>query len=211
MRPVFLDYPQAENFYGDDRDFLFGHDLFVAPIVTEMVDAEEIHLPPGDWYDYWTAQKYASKDTITLHPALDEMPLYVRAGAVIPMQPLVQNTGEKPNGPLELRVYPGDECRGSLYEDDGHTFAYQRGEFLRVNYSCQVSPSSIAITSSTEKSAFQPWWTSVELVIFGAGTEPKEVRIGDRSIREWRYDQRLHSVTLTIPAVAGPWTVQLSF
>src|SRR5258708_3139993 len=94
MRPVFLDYPQAEDFYGNNRDFLFGSDLFVAPVTTEMVDAEEVQLPPGDWYDYWTAQKLNSTNKITLHPALDEMPLYVRAGATIPTQPVVQNTGE---------------------------------------------------------------------------------------------------------------------
>ncbi len=99
MRPVFLDYPQQESSYDDNRDFLFGSDLFVAPVVTEIVDAEEMQLPPGDWYDYWTAQKHASTDKIALHPALDEAPLYVRAGAIIPMQPVVQNTGEKPNGP----------------------------------------------------------------------------------------------------------------
>src|SRR6202048_4615491 len=188
MRPVFLDYPQAEDFYGNNRDFLFGSDLFVAPVTTEMVDAEEVQLPPGDWYDYWTSQKLSSKHKITLHPALDEMPLYVRAGAIIPMQSVVQNTGEKPAGPLQLRVYAGENCRGSLYEDDGHTFAYQRGELLRVNYSCQASPASITVTSAAEKSSFPPWWNSAEVTVVGASAKPKEVRIGDRVIHDWRYD-----------------------
>ncbi len=121
MRPVFLEYPQASGFYGDDRDFLFGRDFFVAPVTTEMVDAEEISLPPGDWYDFWTNTRLSSKEKFSLRPRLDEMPLYVRAGAIVPMQPLVQHTGEKPNGPLELRVYlpastPGNDCRGTLYQ-----------------------------------------------------------------------------------------------
>jgi len=211
MRPVFLDFPQAEGFYGNNRDFLFGSDLFVAPVTTEMVDAEEVQLPPGDWYDFWTSQKLSSKDKIVLHPALDEMPLYVRAGAILPMQPLTQNTAEKPDGPLQLRVYPGSDCRGSLYQDDGHTFAYQRGELLRVNYSCQVSPGSIAVTSTTEKNSFQPWWNSAEVTVFGAAAQPKEVRIGDRAIHEWRYDGKTHSVILTVPDAATNWTIQLSF
>ncbi len=211
MRPVFLDYPQEEGFYGDNRDFLFGSDLFVAPVTTEMVDAEEVQLPPGDWYDFWTSQKLSSKDKIVLHPALDEMPLYVRAGAILPMQPLTQNTAEKPDGPLQLRVYPGSDCRGSLYQDDGHTFAYQRGELLRVNYSCQVSPGSIAVTGTTEKNSFQPWWNSAEVIVFGAAAQPKEVRIGDRAIHEWRYDAKTHSVILTVPDAAKNWTLQLSF
>src|SRR5438094_7221392 len=119
-----------------------------------MVDAEEISLPPGVWYDYWTSEKHAYKEKINLHPRLEEMPLYVRAGAILPMQPVVQNTGETPAGPLELRVYPGEDCSGSLYEDDGHTFAYQKGEILRIRYSCAASPSALTITSGIERNAY---------------------------------------------------------
>src|SRR5713101_1943329 len=210
MRPVFLDYPQAEGFYGNNRDFLFGSDLFVAPMVTEMVDAEEVQLPPGEWYDYWTSRKFASKDKITLHPALDEMPLYVRAGAVLPMQPVTQSTSKKPTGPLQLRVYAGDDCRGSLYEDDGHTFAYQRGEFLHVNYSCKVSPGSIAVTGTTTNSSFRPWWSSASVTVYGVNVEPREIRIGDHVIHEWHYDAGTHSVTLSVPEAANNWTLQLT-
>jgi alpha-glucosidase len=211
MRPIFLDYPQAEDFYGNNRDFLFGRDLFVAPVTTEMVDAEEVQLPPGDWFDYWTSQKLSSKNKITLHPALDEMPLYVRAGAIVPTQPIVQNTMEKPRGSLELRVYPGDDCRGSLYEDDGHTFAYQRGELLRVNYSCQASATSITVNSSTEKTSYQPWWNSAEVTVFGASSQPKEVRVCNQPIHEWRYDAGAHSVIFTVPNAVQNWTAQLAF
>ena len=211
MRPIFLDYPQAEDFYGNNRDFLFGSDLFVAPVTTEMVDAEEVQLPPGDWYDYWTSQKLSGKNKITLHPALDEMPLYVRAGAIIPTQPIVQNTGETPKGPLALRVYPGEDCHGSLYQDDGHSFAYQRGELLRVSYSCQASVSAITVKSTTDKDSFQPWWNSAEVTVFGAGAQPKEVRIGDRATHEWRYDAAGHSVIFTVPNALQNWTAQLMF
>jgi alpha-glucosidase len=216
MRPVFLEYPQAPEFYGDNRDFLFGRDLFVAPVTTEMVDAEEISLPPGEWYDFWTNTKLSIKEKFSLYPRLDEMPLYVRAGAIVPMQPLAQYTGEKPNGPLELRVYlpastMSNDCRGTLYQDDGHTFAYQKGEILRVNYSCQVSNSSAAVSSTIEKNGFQPWWKSAEVTLFGAAAAPKEVRIGDAAIHDWRYDDRAHAVTLIVPEATKNWTVRLAF
>src|ERR1700720_2828210 len=194
MRPVFLDYPQQEIFYNDSRDFLFGSDLFVAPVVTETLDAEEIQLPPGDWYDYWTAKKHASTEKIALHPALDELPLYVRAGAIIPMQPIVQNTEEKPSGPLEIKVYAGADCQGSPSEDDGHTFAYQRGEFRRTNYSCQVSPGSPTVSATTEKTTFHPWWHAARITIFGIPTEPKELRNGQQITPNWHYAAKSHSV-----------------
>jgi alpha-glucosidase len=211
MRSLFLEYPQAEEFYGDDRDFLFGRDLFVAPVTTEMVDAEDVSLPPGDWYDFWTGAKHMHNEKIQLHPRLDEMPLYARAGAILPMQPVVQNTGETPDGPLQLRVYPGDDCRGSLYQDDGHTFAYQKGEILRINYSCSASPSSISITSSIEKNAYKPWWNSTTLTIYGAPAAPKEVRIGGRVIQDWHFDSQAHIVTLTVPEAVKDWNVRLTF
>ena len=211
MRPLFLEYPQAPEFYGDNRDFLFGRDLFVAPVTTETTDAEEIVLPPGEWYDYWTSEKHTNKERIKLHPRLDEMPLYVRAGAIVPMQPVVQHTGEVPSGPLQLRVYPGDDCQGALYQDDGHTFAYQKGEILRVNYSCQVSAGSVTVTSSIEKSAFLPWWKSAELTVYGAAASPKEVRVNDQAVQGWRFDSQVHTVTLTVPDAVKNWSVRLAF
>ena len=170
-----------------------------------------IQLPPGDWYDYWTSQKHAATDKIALRPALDELPFYVRAGAIIPMQPVVQDTEEKPNGPLEIKVYAGENCRGSLYEDDGHTFAYQRGEFRRTNYSCEVSPGAIAVSATTEKNAFQPWWQSARVTIVGAPAEPKELRIDQQSTRDWQYDAKTHSVNVTIPNAQENWTIRLTF
>ncbi len=216
MRPLFVEYPQASEFYGDNRDFLFGRDLFVAPVTTEMVDAKEISLPPGEWYDYWTNAKHTHGEKITAHPRLEELPLYVRAGAIVPTQPVVQYTGEKPNGPLELRVYlpnslSSNDCRGTLYQDDGHTFAYQKGEILRVNYSCQVSQGGVTVTSSVEKNGYQPWWNSVEVTLYGAAVAPKEVLIGDQIIHKWSYDGQARTVTFSMPNAVGNWTAHLTF
>jgi len=211
MRPLFLEYPQAQEFYGDDRDFLFGRDLFAAPVTTEMVDAEDISLPPGDWYDFWTGVRHAHDEKIQLRPRLDEMPLYVRAGAILPMQPVVQNTGEIQSGPLQLHVYPGDGCKGSLYQDDGHTFAYRKGEALRVNYFCVASASAVSVTSSVEKDAYKPWWTSIALTVYGAGAAPKEVRVGEHVIQDWHFDSQAHTVTFTVPDALRDWSVRIAF
>ena len=216
MRPLFLEYPQAFGFYGDDRDFLFGRDFFVAPVTTDMVDAEDISLPPGEWYDFWTSTKVADHQTLTLRPRLDEMPLYVRAGAIVPMQPLVQSTEETPAGPLQLRVYlpnsaANSDCSGSLYQDDGHTFAYQRGEILRVNYSCQVSSAAVTVASVIDKNSYKPWWKTVDLTIYGVASQPKELRIGENTFPDWQYDGGAQAVTLTVPEALSNWTIRLSF
>lgn len=210
MRPLFLEYPQA-GLAGNDHDFLFGRDFLVSPVTSERLDPLTPQFPPGDWFDFWTSEKHSSKETLSLHPDLDEMPLYVRAGAIIPMQPLVQYTDQKPDGPLDLRVYPGTECSGSLYQDDGHTFAYQRGEFLRVNYSCSVSPNSVTISSKVDTRKFTPWWNAAEITVFGAASTPKEIRLGDKLLHQWHYDAATHSVTVTVPDAVANWSLQLLF
>lgn len=211
MRPLFLEYPQAPGISGNDHDFLFGRDLLAAPVVSERLDALMVQFPPGDWYDFWTGEKHSSKETLSLHPRLDEMPLYVRAGAILPMQPLVQFTDQKPDGPLDLRVYPGSDCSGALYQDDGHSFAYQRGELLRVNYSCAVAPGSITVASAVKQNNFKPWWNDADVTIFGFASAPKEIRRGDQAVHQWRYDTQSHSVTVSVPDAGGDWTIQVTF
>lgn len=211
MRPLFLEYPKADGIAGNDHDFLFGRDLLVAPVTTEMLDAQVLHLPPGDWYDYWTAEKHSSQEQIVLQPALDQMPLYVRAGAIMPMQELVQYTEEIPRGPLQLHVYPGPDCRGTLYEDDGHTFAYEKGEVLRVNYSCQESAGEVTVSGRVEKNGYAPWWTNTEVKVFGAASLPKAVKVGGTESHAWSFDDKLHAVTLTVPDALKDWTVEISY
>ena len=211
MRPLFVEYPQESKFYGDNHDFLLGRDFFVAPVVTEMVDAENVQLPPGDWFDFWTSEKHSSAKSLRLHPTLEQMPVYVRAGAIIPMQPLVQSTQETPIGPLQVRVYPGDDCRGTLYQDDGHTFAYQRGEFLRVNYSCQISGAAVTVTSTPEKPAFQPWWTRETITVYGATSAPKSVVVEGQAASDARYEAATHSVTFAVPGGPHAWTAQINY
>ena len=139
------------------------------------------------------------------------MPVYVRAGAIIPRQPLVQNTGETPHGPLELRVYPGPDCQGSLYEDDGHSLNYQKGEFLRVNYSCQLGQEAVKISSSIEKNGYKPWWSSAEVSVYGMDKAPQAVRVGDTTIHEWRFDSMQHAVIFLVPEARNNWTAEIAF
>jgi alpha-glucosidase len=211
MRPIFLEYPRAGDFYGEDREFLFGRDLLVAPVVDERLDAYEVKFPPGQWYDYWTGTAYRGGTSVFVKPALAEMPLYVRGGAIVPEQPLVQNTSEKPDGPLELRVYPGDDCRGSLYLDDGESFAYQRGEFLRVNYSCQAAADSLQVRSSPETRKYAPWWTELRLTVYGAEKSPKEVRLNGQPQRNWAFDDKTHSITLAFLDTAARWELSILY
>jgi alpha-glucosidase len=216
MRPVFLEYPQDERFYTEQDtaflpEYLFGRDLLIAPRVTEMLDPLEIDLPPGSWYDYWTGAMLPGGGDIKVTPALDMVPLYVRGGAIIPQQPVVQYTGQKPDGPLQLRVYPGDDCRGSLYLDDGLSLAYQNGDYLRINYTCEQASGAVKLKISPPQGRFSPWWNNVEVQVFGIGQSPTQVTAGGTAVSGWKYDPETHSVVATIPNPAGGTDIQIKY
>jgi hypothetical protein len=94
----------------------------------------EVYLPltVGGWHDFWTGKKFAGGETLTLTPALDEMPLFVRAGAIIPLGPELQYADEKPADPLEIRVYAGADGEYLLYEDEGDNYNYEKGAFAQI-------------------------------------------------------------------------------
>ena len=94
------------------------------------------YLPKGaDWYDFWSSQRYSGGQTVARQAPLEIMPLYVRAGAIIPMGPIVQYATERPDAPYEVRVYPGADGQFTLYEDDNETYAYERGQSARYDFS----------------------------------------------------------------------------
>jgi len=211
MRPIFLEFPDAESLTGNDHEFLFGPDLLVAPKVFETTEPYNVNLPPGTWYDYWTGTSYPGSTSVKVNPPLDVLPLYVRAGAILPQQPVVQNTGERPNGPLTLRVYPGERCYGSIYLDDGHTYNFMQGESLRTEYSCKQSVDALTLTISARKGSFKPWWDATSLEIYGMKAAPREVRAGNRSITDWKFDDKNHSVKFILPEAPEGAQIAISF
>jgi alpha-D-xyloside xylohydrolase len=105
--------------------------------LAQTVNAErdltmQTYLPQGaDWYDFWTNQRYAGGATVSRETPLDIIPLYVRAGAIVPMGPVVQYATEQPGAPYEVRIYPGADGRFTIYEDDNETYAYEKGRSAR--------------------------------------------------------------------------------
>jgi alpha-D-xyloside xylohydrolase len=86
-------------------------------------------LPAGcDWFDFWTGQRHAGGRSVERDYALDEFPLFVRAGSILPLGPVVEHTGQRPDAPWEIRIYPGADGSFTLYEDDGETYRYEHGE-----------------------------------------------------------------------------------
>jgi alpha-glucosidase len=233
MRPVFYDYPAAINASCDQSmSFTLGADLLVAPPPKpESPQKYDVCLPAGGWYDYWTglpaiATQAASggqpvqsasqtvpgastpSQTISETPALDSLPVFVRAGTILPRQPLVMSTAETPNGPLSLDVYPGDDCHGTIYADDGHTMAFEHGDYLRQQVTCQVTPTGVTIAFQPRTGSYRPWWHELAITVHGwqgAAT----VRAGNRSINETS-DAQAQTVSFMVPDQPAAMEIALS-
>ncbi|HBY61249.1 MAG TPA: glycoside hydrolase [Solibacterales bacterium] len=131
IRPLWLHYPDDEEGARRDDVFLWGRDMLVAPVVEKDATRRSLYLPRGSWYDFWNGEKTEGGRAVDRPVDLETMPVYVRAGAVVPMSAVKQHTGEASSEPLTLRVFPGADGAASLYEDDGLTFAHERGVFQK--------------------------------------------------------------------------------
>jgi len=199
MRPLFLEFPQDATLQTIDSEFMFGSSLLIAPKVVEIFGPYEIRMPPGMWYDFWTGKQVDGRSQ-NVEPALDVLPVYVRGGSILPQQAAVQNTDERPQGPLEISVYPGPDCRGSLYQDDGNTLAYTRGEFLRMQFSCDARPDSLRFRFSTLQQGYKPWWTSMKIVFFGLTSQPRQLSLDGKTLGDFQFDAAAGTVTVNLSA-----------
>jgi alpha-glucosidase len=133
IRALWLYYPEDPVAVRRGDEYLYGRDILVAPVVEKGATSRTLYLPTGIWYDFWTKERISGGREISRNVDLETIPLYVRAGAVLPMGPVKQYTDEKVDGPLHLWVHPGTDGAFSLYEDDGHTFDFRKGEFTRLD------------------------------------------------------------------------------
>lgn len=144
MRALPFDFRYDEKTYDIGDQYMFGPAFLVNPITRPMYyqsesrklegieKVREVYLPAGTiWYDFWTGKQYQGGQTITANAELDTMPLYVRAGSIVPMGPKIQYTSEKED-PIELRIYPGADGQFVLYNDEGDNYNYENGFYREV-------------------------------------------------------------------------------
>lgn len=128
MRPLVMDWRSDEKVWNIGDQFMFGPSILVNPVTQEGAASRWLYLPPATaWYDFWTGSKTLGDQRIEASAPLDRIPLYVKAGSILPLGPEIEYAGEKPDVPIELRVYRGADGGFDLYEDAGDTYAYEKG------------------------------------------------------------------------------------
>jgi hypothetical protein len=184
--------------HGIDDQYLFGDALMVAPVTREGASGRTVFLPPGGWFDYWSGARLEGSRTIDYPAPPDVLPIFVKAGSIIPMQPDMAYIGEKPPDPLTLDIYPGGQTKATLYEDDGTSLAYQHGAFARTEMRAVESAARIEVRVDAPVGPFAvaprgyEFRVHVDRAPRGVSVDGKPVGVSPEgrvaSAASWRYD-----------------------
>lgn len=203
MRALVLDYQHDENVYDIGDQYLFGDALMICPVTTKGAQTRTVYLPEGNWFDYWTGKKISGNQFITAVSPLDTIPIFAKAGAIIPMQDAMSYVGEKQPEKITLDIFPGANSSFSLYEDDGQSLRYQDDEFGITRIELISSKSSIQISIAKPEGKFTPLPHHFLLKIH-SDKKPKEVLENGRLMTEggnkaavWTYEQAQGIVWIT--------------
>ena len=152
VRPLFWEFPADPKSARMDSEWMFGDALLVAPVVTQGAESTVIYLPPGRWFDYATGRQYAGAQTVILPvdaKTWKDIPLFVRSGSIVATQPLEQYVGQHPVTQITLDIFPSESvAKFTIYDDDGETYNYERGEYLRQAVSAERHGKEMEVTVS---------------------------------------------------------------
>lgn len=147
MRGLPFDFMDDPKVYNITDQFMFGKNFLVCPVTEAGATSRPVYLPKGcRWFDFRTGKEFDGGQEITADAPIESMPLFVKAGSIIPMGPVVQYSSEKPADPIELRVYPGADATFTLYEDENDNFNYRNGQYQKITFRYNDSEKTLTIS-----------------------------------------------------------------
>ncbi|MGC8519533.1 MAG: DUF5110 domain-containing protein, partial [Steroidobacteraceae bacterium] len=160
VRPLFFSWPHDPHLRNDDQAWLFGQWLLVSPVVHRHQRTKQLYLPPGTWTNFFTGQVYHGGTTVTLKldvKTWTDIPLFVRQGAIVPMQPLMQYVGEHPVRTLTVEVFPTQHpTHFDYYDDNGETYAYQHGQYFLQRIGTERRAGVVHLTLGAVRGSYRP-------------------------------------------------------
>ncbi|HEX2908709.1 MAG TPA: TIM-barrel domain-containing protein, partial [Phototrophicaceae bacterium] len=194
VRPLFMAEPNNPHIRAIDDCYTVGDALLVAPVLQAGAVRRPVYLPVGEWYDFWTNELLIGGQVIDVPAPLERLPLFVRAGTILPLWPEIQYFDPQAIDSLVYRVYPGDS-ETVLYEDDGEGLAYEKGEYRWVYATCRWDESKLFIDRRVA-GRYQPAYKSLRLEVVGLDEEPMQVRVDRQGAPLWYFDDDILEVTL---------------
>jgi alpha-D-xyloside xylohydrolase len=153
MRPLVMDFRDDERAREIGDQFLFGSAILVSPVTEPGATTRRLYLPPTSWYDFWTGATVEGGRAVDAPAPLERIPLYVRAGSILPLGPDVQYAAEHPADPIEIRVYRGASGNFTLYEDENDNYNYEKGAYSIIPISWDEGSKTLTIGERTGRFA----------------------------------------------------------
>ena len=205
-RPLYYEWPEANEAYRAEQEYMFGDDILVSPVVTAAErDGMAFHqtwLPEGQWFDVCRGALVHGAQTLSDWYGQEEIPYFYRAGAIIPCNPTVENLKGRP-AELHLIVVPGADGMTSLYEDEGDTQNYQTGDYTTTVIRQQRTDQQVLLTIEPRNGQFNGMLTERSYQVRLLAEEmPQVVLVNDQTVDSWSYDADQHVLTVTIPTTA---------
>lgn len=170
LRPLLYHFPNDPHTYALYDQVLLGPALMAAPVYRPGVEHRAVYLPAGTWYDWWTGDRYEGPTHILGHAPLERMPLYVKAGGIIPLAPVRQFVDERPIDELHVKIWPGANA-WTHYEDDGHSFDYRQGNWATTTYRVEAQADQIIVEISDRQGQWTPPTREVIVELVGVGEQ----------------------------------------
>ena len=192
MRPLVMDWRDDQEVRDIGDEYLFGPAILVSPVTQPGATSRPIYLPTAPaWYDFWTGAQLRGGQHIDAQAPLDRIPLYIKAGSILPLGPEEEYAGQSPDAPIELRIYRGADGSFNLYNDEGDTYDYEKGAYAIIPIHWDDASSTLTLGARTGSYPGMPPQRTFRVVLVGpdhgtgmqiAATADKEIRYTGQSV-----------------------------
>ena len=216
LHPLYYDWPNAAQAYSSKDEYMFGNEMLVRPITAPAdkasgLSTENIWLPPGNWIERTTGKSFTGGRTVERSFSIDQIPVYMKAGAIVPEQPAMLHTGQEPVNPLIVEVWPmasGSTSAYSLYEDSGVSVEYQRGVYTRTPIRAMANKDSLRIEIGPVLGSFPGMLRTRSYTLrLPDDWPPASVTVNGRTVAEggagkpgWTFEGNTLTTLIPIPA-----------
>ena len=196
MRPLVMDWRENQTVRDIGDEYMFGPAFLVNPVTEQGATSRAVYLPPAAaWYDFWTGARVEGDQHVEAQAPLDRMPLYVKAGSIVPLGPEIEYAEQSPDAPIELRIYRGADGSFNLYNDAGDSYAYEHGAYSVVPMQWDDATSTLTLGARTGSYPGMPQHRTFRVVLVSEG-HGAGAQIAATADREIAYDGQSVRVTV---------------
>ncbi|MFW5987841.1 MAG: glycoside hydrolase family 31 protein [bacterium] len=211
MRPLIMEYPDDKECENLSDQFMFGDSIMLAPVYQPDKDKRMLYLPEGNWIDFWTKEVYQGQKHIIIDAPLDTMPIFIKAGSILPLNEKLNYIGEKEIECLELNVYLNEANNfGSyqLYDDDGISYNYENGVYNITKFDYQYTDNQIIFNINSIEKNYQQEFKDYKMIFNNLNKNPLNIYVDGNQLSEFNYSD--NTLEFKVPAVINKITIELS-